>query len=161
MEFDRLEALRVGQELKKIRRQRGLSLAEVEALSDGKWKAVVIGSYERADRAISVGRLSALMGLYQAPMSAIFTLEPSRDEMDSRNLGGPIVFDLRKQAEIRKQMPSLAQLIAAIIGIRGDWNGHLLTLRANDLRLIAMSNALPYSELIEKLWLNQYLVQLR
>lgn len=72
MEFDRIEALRIGQELKKIRKQRGLSLADVEILSEGRWKAVVIGSYERADRAITIGRLSALMAVYQAPISALF-----------------------------------------------------------------------------------------
>ncbi len=39
--------------LRIIRKSKGWSLQDVELHSNGKWKAVVIGSYERADRAIS------------------------------------------------------------------------------------------------------------
>lgn len=57
----------LGARLRDIRQSLGLSLAGVETLSSGEWKAVVVGSYERADRAITVVRLFELAALYQVP----------------------------------------------------------------------------------------------
>lgn len=155
MEFDRIEAIRIGQELKKIRKQRGLSLAEVESLSEGRWKAVVVGSYERADRAITIGRLGALMALYQAPISALFPQpEVERDT-------AKITFDLARRSDLDRQYPGLANFLTSIINTRGDWNGHILSIRESDLHMIARYEFLPYSELREKLEANKFLLQWR
>ena len=40
--------------IKAVRKAKGLTLRQVEEKSGGLWKAVVIGSYERCDRALSV-----------------------------------------------------------------------------------------------------------
>lgn len=168
MEFDRIEALRIGQELKKLRRQRGLSLAQVETLSNGRWKAVVVGSYERADRAITIGRLSALMGLYQAPMSALFrSNEPHRDTSDCEGalvqttVDQPFVFDLNKKEELQQNFFALAQFLTHIINVRGDWNGHILSIRRSDLQMIAVFEGLSIVEFTQKLRLNRFLLQWR
>ena len=51
----------LGARLRAIRNQQGLSLQGVEDKSHGRWKAVVVGSYEeRGDRAVTVQRLSEL-----------------------------------------------------------------------------------------------------
>ena len=42
----------VGERLRHIRRQKRLSLQEVEAASDQEFKASVLGAYERGERAI-------------------------------------------------------------------------------------------------------------
>ncbi len=153
MEFDRIEALRIGQELKKIRKQRGLSLAEVESLSQGRWKAVVVGSYERADRAITIGRLGALMALYQAPISALFPVkESSRDD-------APLAFDLSRREQLQQQHPGLGQFLSFIINSRGDWNGHIITLRTTDLQMAASYEGLTYLELIQTLRAKKFLLQ--
>ncbi len=47
--------------LRIIRKSKGWSLQDVERNSNGKWKAVVIGSYERADRAISLKKAIQLI----------------------------------------------------------------------------------------------------
>src|SRR4051794_15745996 len=44
----------LGARLRAIRTQQGLSLHGVEEKSRGRWKAVVVGSYERGDRAVTV-----------------------------------------------------------------------------------------------------------
>lgn len=155
MEFDRIEAIRIGQELKKIRKQRGLSLAEVESLSEGRWKAVVVGSYERADRAITIGRLGALMALYQAPISALFP----QPEVE-RDTAKP-TFDLARRNDLDRQYPGLANFLTSIINTRGDWNGHILSIRESDLHMIARYEFLPYSELREKLEASKFLLQWR
>ena len=51
---------RVGERLRLIRRQKRLSLQEVEAISAQEFKASVLGAYERGERAISVPRLQRL-----------------------------------------------------------------------------------------------------
>ena len=169
MEFDRLEALRVGQELKKIRKQRGLSLAEVEALSAGRWKAVVVGSYERADRAITVGRLSSLMAPYQAPISAIFPSGANSSHASAANSASsnaaepatPWTINLGKRQEISSVSYPLAQFVTHIINARGDWNGHVLTLRHNDLELIAICDGVDLAQFISKLRAHRFLALLR
>ena len=45
---------KVGERLRVIRRQKRLSLQEVEATSNEEFKASVLGAYERGERAISV-----------------------------------------------------------------------------------------------------------
>ncbi len=58
----------LGARLRQIRVQQGLSLHGVEAKSQGRWKAVVIGSYERGDRAVTAQRLSELAAFYRVPI---------------------------------------------------------------------------------------------
>ena len=58
--------------LRMIRKSKGWSLQDVERNSNGKWKAVVIGSYERSDRAISLRKAISLMEFYQVPISELF-----------------------------------------------------------------------------------------
>ena len=55
----------VGERLRSIRRQKGLSLHDVEARSGMEFKASVLGAYERGERAISVPRLLRLAEIYQ------------------------------------------------------------------------------------------------
>src|SRR5256714_14646270 len=57
----------LGSKLRAIRAQQHLSLHGVERKSGGRWKAVVVGSYERGDRAVSVQRLAELAGFYGVP----------------------------------------------------------------------------------------------
>ena len=74
----------LGARLRAIRNQQGLSLQGVEDKSHGRWKAVVVGSYERGDRAVTVQRLSELAVFYGVPRQ-LFHKEriarPVRDEL--------------------------------------------------------------------------------
>lgn len=73
----------LGSRLRAIRQQQGLSLQGVEEKSGGRWKAVVIGSYERGDRAVTVAKLAELADFYGVPVGELLpggvagaTLEP-------------------------------------------------------------------------------------
>jgi transcriptional regulator with XRE-family HTH domain len=57
----------LGARLRAIRTAQGLSLQGVEDLSLGRWKAVVIGSYERGDRAVTVENLDRIAQFYGIP----------------------------------------------------------------------------------------------
>jgi len=48
----------LGARLRDVRQREGLSLQRVEQRSGGRWKAVVVGSYGRGDRAVTVQKLA-------------------------------------------------------------------------------------------------------
>ncbi|MEN9324507.1 MAG: hypothetical protein RL414_261 [Actinomycetota bacterium] len=122
--------------IRRIRKAKGLTLKQVEAISNGKWKAVVIGSYERCDRALSLNKALALAHFYQVPLDDLLGL--SQPELKNRDR---IVFDLRKvrQSQEPSLMP-LQRLLGNISTSRRDWNGEIISVRESDA--IAISAAL-------------------
>src|ERR671937_1319276 len=67
----------LGARLRAIRAQQHLSLHGVERKSGGRWKAVVVGSYERGDRAVSVQRLAELAEFYGVPVAELLPDGPA------------------------------------------------------------------------------------
>ncbi|MCX6447141.1 MAG: helix-turn-helix domain-containing protein [Actinobacteria bacterium] len=131
--------------LRIIRKSKGWSLQDVERNSNGKWKAVVIGSYERSDRSISLRKAISLMEFYQVPISELFPeISP---EMNARSIS----INLAKLADDQSiNSESLRKFTKSISDRRKDWNGKLLTIRANDLQFLSLllglneSTALDY-----------------
>src|SRR5512139_1761517 len=76
---------KVGTRLRATRRQKHLSLQDVEAASEHEFKASVLGAYERGERAISVPRLQRLARFYRVPVDQML---PSDDELGIRSPGG-------------------------------------------------------------------------
>ena len=64
-------ARHVGERLRNIRRQQGLSLQAVEEQSEREFKASVLGAYERGERIISVLRRQRLARLYGVPVDQL------------------------------------------------------------------------------------------
>src|SRR5688500_9915039 len=71
-------AVKVGSRLRAIRKQKRLSLQDVEASSEQEFKASVLGAYERGERAISVPRLQRLARFYSVPVDQLL---PREDEV--------------------------------------------------------------------------------
>lgn len=139
----------LGGRLRAIRTQQGLSLQGVEQRSGGMWKAVVVGSYERGDRAVTVQRLAEIADFYGVPVSALLP--------DSGPAGHPepppkLVLDLeRLQSVPSEKAGPLARYAQTIQSQRGDYNGKVLSIRADDLRALAVIYDLPPSDLAEEL----------
>src|SRR6186997_1719062 len=74
---------KVGERLRAIRRQKRLSLQEVESASSQEFKASVLGAYERGERAISVPRLQRLARFYNVPVDQLLPREAEIDLTDS------------------------------------------------------------------------------
>ena len=140
-------ARRVGQRLRAIRRQKRLSLQEVEAASGQEFKASVLGAYERGERVISVPRLQRLAGFYNVPVDQLLPrdAEPPpavvEGEAQSAVVPGPrkITFDLSRfqQADLGPEVAMVHQYLASIQVLRQDFNGRVLTIRQDDIRAIA------------------------
>lgn len=66
----------VGAQLRALRNDRKLSLRGLETESGGQWNAVVVGSWERGDRGLSVRKLKELADWYQVPVSSLLPDDP-------------------------------------------------------------------------------------
>lgn len=130
-------ALTLGGRLRAIRQQQALSLQAVEQRSGGRWKAVVVGSYERGDRAITVSKLMELAEFYGVPVAQLLPDgEPIRRSLDLPNR---IVVNLEVMAKLPGDaVGPLARFVASIQARRGDYNGRVLTIRQSDLETLAL-----------------------
>jgi len=142
-------AVKVGSRLRAIRKQKRLSLQDVEATSDQEFKASVLGAYERGERAISVPRLQRLARFYAVPVDQLL---PRDDEVGTDSVidldAGTVVGRSNDDSKVTIDLNRLAalgspdaQLLTRYLGYiqvqRGDFNGRMLTVRRDDLRAIA------------------------
>jgi transcriptional regulator with XRE-family HTH domain len=139
----------LGARLRAIRTQQGLSLHGVEEKSQGRWKAVVVGSYERGDRAVTVQKLAELANFYGVPVAELL---PQGAPQAASEPPPRIVIDLEALQRVpREQAGALARYAATIQSQRGDYNGRVLSIRQDDLRTLAVIYDQPPSLLAEQL----------
>ena len=131
----------VGERLRAIRRQKGLSLHEVESRSGHEFKASVLGAYERGERALSVSRLVRLAGLYDVPPDQLLPRDADADvditdaAMDFEN--GFTIDLVALQDACDPDAEALHRYAVRIQLQRQDFNGRYLTIRRDDLRVLA------------------------
>jgi transcriptional regulator with XRE-family HTH domain len=143
-------ARQVGERLRNIRRQQGLSLQAVEATSDREFKASVLGAYERGERIISVLRLQRLARFYAVPVDQLLPRDsspmPTLPRPSSSNgvggsngrESGPITIDLNRLEQLEAPEKDLISRYVSMIQLqRGDFNGRVLTIRDEDVRALA------------------------
>ena len=129
-------ATALGAELRRIRKQQGLSLNDVERKSNGQWTAMVVGSYERADRAVTVTKLVELANFYGIPVSELL---PDAWIYAPPSAATAVVLDLQRLRELPTEHGALlARYVSAIEHQRGDYNGQVLSIRGEDLRSLAI-----------------------
>lgn len=143
-ENDSKYILLVGERLRGIRRQKRMSLLDVEAASGKEFKASVLGAYERGERAISVPRLHRLAELYTVPVQQLLpTTDPNSGD-GSHSQQAPfaarqtMTIDLERLRDLRGAESELVNRYLRGIQVqRQDFNGKVLTVRADDLRALA------------------------
>jgi len=138
---------RVGERLRAIRRQKGLSLHDVEARSNLEFKASVLGAYERGERAISVPRLLRLSEIYEVPSDQLLPRElADGGEISLVDTGASMpvdmnagfTIDLVRLHDLDDPDAQVLSRYATTIQLeRQDFNGRLLTIRREDLRVLA------------------------
>ncbi len=146
-------AQQVGLRLRKVRKQQRLSLQAVEAATGQRFKASVLGAYERGERAVSVPRLQGLAEFYNVPVDQFLPRNdmPEPDWSDERRgdnpdahaersngTAGKVTIDLTKLEEApAPERDLLGRYLRMIQVQRQDFNGRVLTIRADDLRAMA------------------------
>ena len=139
----------LGARLRAIRTQQGLSLHGVEEKSRGRWKAVVVGSYERGDRSVTVQKLAELADFYGVPVSELLPGDAAPTAMAP---SPKLVIDLERMSQLpREKAGPLARYVATIQSQRGDYNGRVLSIRQEDLRALAIIYDSSPSQLTEQL----------
>jgi transcriptional regulator with XRE-family HTH domain len=141
----------VGRRLRAVRSQQRLSLHGVQRKSGGRWKAVVVGSYERGDRAVTVARLAELAEFYGVPIGELL---PQGDE-PARVGGGEtsgLVLDLQQLRSLSTDDSApLIRYARSIQRQRGDYGNRVLSIRGEDLRVLALMFGVSVDQLIDKL----------
>ena len=140
---------RVGERLRAIRKQKRLSLNDVEAESDEEFKASVMGAYERGERAVSLPRLQRIAEFYGVPVGQLL---PRDDSGVTGSSPDKLAIDLvalsRRTGETFEM---LSRFLAMIQVRRGDFNGKVLTVRADDVRAIAAMLGVPVERTPDRL----------
>jgi transcriptional regulator with XRE-family HTH domain len=142
--------------LRELRHRKGLTLQECEELSHGELKAVVLGSYERGHRAISLARLQQLANFYEVPIEYFFTDAPLASNAEN----GRLVFDLRRIRSLTDLNPSLKNVkkyLASIAARRRDWNGEVISLRGSDSEVLSLINEVTVMDLYQEMRLAGFL----
>lgn len=151
----------ISAKLRALRHARSWSLLDVERISQGRIKAVVLGSYERGSRTLSVKRAIEIAEVYEIPLSQLFTDKKTSPDVTA----GRKMLDLRRISN-RAQLPSewserftiLARFTRSIVESRQDWNGEVLSLRTTDCDVLAMILNIEVFELMK--WLDDQRVLL-
>lgn len=140
----------VGDRLRRVRVELGWSLQDVERNSEGRWKAAVVGSYERGDRNISATRLLELAEFYGISPADVLP----GDAPPQPVAGGAIVLDLRRLDEFGGRYRPMRRYLESIQSQRGDFNRQVLSIRGEDLRALAVIHDSTPDELLTELRAN-------
>ena len=144
----------VGERLRSIRQQKNLSLSDVELQSHEKFKASVLGAYERGERAISVPRLERLAKFYGVTIDQLLPRDPMRVEDNQPGASAPtkLRIDVAKLSmRDGLEFKMLERFLRMIQVQRQDFNGKVITVRAHDTRAIAVMLDIPIDQVGSRL----------
>jgi len=129
----------VGARLRSIRKQRGLSLQDVQRLSGGEFKAAVVGAYERGERSLSLPRLHRLAAFFQVPIAQFIPQDEAAEASIVPLPTGGVTIDLGAVESLDgTEAEIFDRFLRSIQMMRQDFNGKVLTIRRDDLRLLAL-----------------------
>lgn len=150
--------------LRKIRRGKNLSLADVERLSEGRIKAMVLGSYERGSRALSVRKAVLIANIYQVPLADLIdplhrenaspTVQSSQSRMivDMKKLVLLTTKDENTDAKTERELDPIYRFMKRIVESRQDWNGEIISLRSSDITILSILVTMNESQCLEMLY---------
>ena len=140
----------VGERLRAIRKQKRLSLQEVEAQSEQEFKASVLGAYERGERALSVPRLDRLAQFYAVPVEQLLPREVTGGETTAAlesSANKKLAIDVVKLIQLKgAPFEMLSRYLKLIQVQRQDFNGRVITVRGDDVRSIAAMLDVPVDQ---------------
>lgn len=135
---------RVGDRLRRVRAQQGRSLHEVELETGGEFKASVLGAYERGERSLSLARLERLASFYRVGVHELLPADPPPEPSPTSSA---VVIDLAALERHRGELPVLARYVDGVRSRRGDHEGRVLTVRTDDLEVVAAAQGTTPEEL--------------
>ena len=147
-------SVQVGERLRAIRKQKRLSLHDVEAQSSQEFKASVLGAYERGERALSLPRVDRLAQFYRVPVDQLLprrAVDPGSPEYTT-GVRPKLAIDILKLMKLSgAPFEMLTRFLRMIQVQRQDFNGRVLTIRADDKRAIAAMLDIPVDQVALRL----------
>ena len=132
-------AERVGEKLRRIRQERGMSLQEVCARSEGSFVVSTLSAYERGKRSLSLERLYELASIYGDSPSSILDIED--DSHSSRSVATsnpPLRIRLQGlQTLAAEERRPLETYLSFLRELRNDPAREVLTIRKEDLAYLS------------------------
>ncbi len=151
---DKEYAVRLGAHLRRVRKQQGLSLQDVERMTGGAFKASVLGAYERGDRSISIPRLAGLAECYGVTLEELLPPEEEAPLQPPATLTGRggVTIDL---GALESSLDSDAQIIERYVNRirleRGSQEERMITVRRDDIRVIGAFLDMAEEDLLRRL----------
>ena len=134
--------------LRGLRLAAGMTLKQVEIKSRGNWKSVVVGSYERGTRHLSLLKAVELCEFYGADISAL-------GQFSESEVSQALILDLRQLSKLRELPDEIVtitnRLASRITSKRGDRNGTVLSLRELDIETLEVGLGRSRGEVLELL----------
>ena len=102
-------------------------------------KAAVVGAYERGERSLSLPRLQRLAQFFQVPIAQFLPQEEDGERTLEPLPSGGITIDLNRLERMSgTEAVIFNRFLRSIQMMRQDFNGKVLTIRRDDLRLLAL-----------------------
>lgn len=138
---------RLGARLRAVRRRHGLRLQDVEARTEGRFKAVVIGSYERGDRAVATHKLAALAAFYGVPVAELLPEDDWPTSAPPPPSGVRLSIEAVNAAGDDPAIAAVRRVVRHVQVLRGDHHGQVLSVRGDDLRTVAITLGVDVADL--------------
>lgn len=116
-----------------------MSLQDVQRLSEGEFKAAVVGAYERGERSLSLPRLQRLSQFFQVPVGEFLPRPEGAERTEAPRGGKGLTIDLNRVERLSgTESVIVSRFLRSIQLMRQDFNGEVLTIRADDLRMLSL-----------------------
>ena len=136
-----------GRALRRARQARGLTLREVGTMSGGQFKPTAVAAYERGERAISLERFCALARLYDMAPERLLSQVMWRMERRPE----PTI-DRRRLPEVpADDAGTVGDFIDVVRRLRGNSDGDVITIRVQDLEVLATASGHQLQQFLERL----------
>ena len=131
---DKRYAELVGEKLRKMRQERGMSLQEVCTLSGGSFVVSTLSAYERGKRSLSLERVHELAGIYGQSTNSLLDVDNQPDLQRSVAGNTPLRIRLESLARLTPdERRPLETYLDFLRQLRNDPARDMLTLRKDDL----------------------------
>lgn len=124
----------IGEALRAARKRRGLTLHDVDRISQGRFKPSSVGSYERGTRTISTPLLVELSSLYGVPPDRLLSEALAASEQSQV---ADVVIDLTRLPKLGQEVQVVIEFVERVQSQRRGPHSDLITLRTGDLQFLS------------------------
>lgn len=128
----------LGEVLRRARKQRGMTLDDLERESRGRFKPSAVGGYERGERSISLERFCDLAEAYGIPADRLLAELRARLAPEGRR---EVVIDLNRLPLLEvHEARAIADFVHKVRLQREDYLTDVISLRSGDIETLALAS---------------------